>query len=303
MKVTHINLVDNDDPDTFAPKPIIASMAFRDPTTTRSYVAKGIAGLDADEIVPMYYGRNAVSNQRFYELSLNEREVVLKIALKPQLALGETYSSLRDNLYRHIQSRRSGLMEIQFLDSANPSVVNSLYGLVTKLESNLFDPEPDVTLTIECENGWIREKGETLEVPGGTTVTQFPTITDNISTAPHGFQFEIMFTGVNTSFTIQSGNFTVPEWKFKVTPGFIGAASHFQAGDHLYFSSEPGNKFLYMTRAGFGSVILPLVDRLEAGAVWPIIFPGVNSWWTVSTTSFTFTGLPSLTHHHTYWGV
>jgi hypothetical protein len=49
MKITNIDLLSSDDT-------LVANFSFRDPGTINPYIVKEIVGLDADEIVPKFYG-------------------------------------------------------------------------------------------------------------------------------------------------------------------------------------------------------------------------------------------------------
>ncbi len=89
MKITNIDLLSSAGIN-------MAHFSFRDPGATNPYIVKEIIGLDADAIIPKFYGLSQTSSSKYYSLSLEGREIVLSIALNPRFNLGETYSGLRD---------------------------------------------------------------------------------------------------------------------------------------------------------------------------------------------------------------
>ena len=282
MKLTSIDLYSNNQQ--------VASLSFRDPGSRNPYIAQNTTGLDAGEIVPKFYG-NSNSGKKQYNLSLVKREVVLLISLNPQFSLGKSYSDLRDDLYRAVASSRDGLVQLQFKNGS--STIACVSGFVTKFETGMFSKTPQVQMTINCEDGMLRSLNEISvdEVILGTSNT----IVDNASTAPHGFKFNITFNAPTTSFVIRDA--TVPDWLFTITPGVIGANTGFINNDQLYFSSAYNGRLVYIVRGG---VTIYLVDKIQPGSIWPILFPGPNDLELVSTGAFTWN---ELTYYQTYWGV
>lgn len=246
---------------------LIASLSFRDPSARNPYIARAIVGLDADEIVARFYGISQQSRARYYSLTLEKRDVVIRISLNPNFA-SQTYSDLRDNLYKMIASSRTGLIELRFNNKLGS--VAHVYGFIKKFEAPHFNEQPEVQITMECDDPILRglDRVEPIAVP---TQLSSATITDDLSTAPHGFIFDVTFTAPSPSFIIEES--ATPEWAFIVTPGTIGANTGFVTDDHLFYSSEAGNKYLYMIRGGN---TIHLVDKVIPESIWPIIFPGPN---------------------------
>ena len=262
-------------------------LSFRDPTRKNPFNIKAVVGLDADEISPRYYGVSGNNSLKYYNLMLQRRTIVLRIELSPSFAENQTYSDLRDRMYKMIASSRTGNVDLQF---KNENVVQATtLGFVSKFEAPHSTETPEIQITIECEDPMLKgPTGIVVDVEGfdpGIT-----TITDNVSTAPHGFQFEMEFSGSPGSFVIQD-----PRdygWKFEITP-----SGGFESGDVMYFSSEAKNKYLYIIR---DSVKIQLADGLSYTSVWPILFPGDNLFEVESSAELTWR---SITYYPTYWGV
>lgn len=268
----------------------VMTLSFRDPKSLNPYIAKGILGLDAEEIISKFYGTSGLSNDKYYDLTLKKRTIVLQVVLNPNFASGEkTYSTLRDDLYKLISSSRTGAVQLRFKNGVE--TVAAISGFVTKLESPQFTKAPEVQLTIDCDDPMFRSLTEVSLDVSDFNETQTVVI-DNDSTAPHGFQFGVIFTGTISSFTIK--DLQVPTWSFVVSLAGTDLVE-FVSGDKLQFSSEYNNRYLILVR---GANTYHMVDRIEFGSVWPVIFPGENS--LVCSAEL---GWEYITYYPTYWGV
>ena len=78
----------------------------------------------------------------------------------------------------------------------------------------------------------------------------------------------------------------------KITPN-----GGFLVNDVLHFSSDYGAKDLYVTR---GSVVTHLIDKIEPGSIWPVLFPGATEIYFVNFGKFTWNYLE---YHSAFWGV
>ncbi len=248
---------------------------------TQSYIITAASGLDVDELKPIYYGSGQFSAQKFYNLKPKPRDISLKIKLNPQLSLSQTPSSLRDGLYRAVAAARDGVVQLRFNSGLIP--VATISGFVTKFEAPLFTNSPEVQLTVHCDYPMFRSNAR--NVVGGLLKTT-AIISDTTSTAPHGFRMQITFTAALTNFQIAIPGF---DWSFNVNTSFA-------IGDVFNFSSEEDNRYLYRNRGG---TITHLTDQLVIPAVWPLIFPGNNSF-VFSSASFNWN---DFSYYDTYWGV
>lgn len=281
MKVTSVDIY-------IADSNLAASFSFRDPTSQNAYIAKEISGLDADEILPKFYGVDLGSRKQ-YDLLLGKRDIVIKIGLNPDYSLGQTYPGLRDDLYKVISSSRTGLIEIQFKNGA--TVKAAISGFVTKFETLTFTKTPEIQMTVSCNDSMLRAvEGINVDIED-LDADEF-VVTDTESTAPHGFSFGVIFTDTVDTFTVQ--DVEPANWMFEV--GLTGSPlEEFVDGDELHFSSEANSRYLYIVR---DLEITHLIDRIFPTSVWPILFPGTNN--------FKFSGslnLDYITYFPTYWGV
>jgi hypothetical protein len=267
----------------------IITFSLRDYDPTARYIVRNIVGLDAEEIVPKFYGFGLNTKPKFYDFGLSAREIVIRIVLNPDFRSDESYSDVRDTLYRSISATRTGMTALHF--KSGGTVVSKISGFITKFEVPYFVKLPEVQLTVRCDDPMFRGINPVIFAPAEMKTTNPILIPDSLSTSPHGFSMQLTFKATAPSFTIQDVP-TNPEWKFKVTP-----SGGFLSGDVLYFSSDYSNKYLYMVRAG---TTTHLLDRLEPTSIWPILFPGANSFHFVDIASFNWN---TVEYYAAYWGV
>lgn len=268
-------------------EPINFSLRDLDPLSR--YQVRTIIGLDAEELVPKFYGRGYTYGEKFYDFGMKPRDIVARIVLNPDYRLNESPSDIRDDLYRAISADRSGRVVLHF--KSGGTVVSRIFGFITKFEVPYFTKLPEVQITIRCDDPLFRGINpvvfEAADLPTDTTLM----IPDSLSTAPHGFTMHLTFTNPVPSLTIRDTP-ADSEWQFKVTP-----SGGFLTGDILFFSSEFSNKFLYISR---GATHIDLIDKIEPTSIWPLIFPGRNDFFFVEALSFDWS---SIEYYAAYWGV
>lgn len=280
MKVTSVLLISE-----YSDTEESIEFSFRDSRRLQPYNVKAIVGLDADEIIPKFYlGSN---NSKFYSLALAKREVVVRVELNPSFDDGETHSDLRDALYKKIASWRTGLIGLAFKNGAD--IVAFVQGHVVKFEASHMTQNPEVQITISCKEPLLRAPERTI-VDVSAFNEALIVLTDDESTAPHGMQFQVDVLATRSQFKLTDP--TNLSWSLTVVPfgGFLN-------GDSIFFSSELDNKYFYMTRA---SVVYHLASVISPGSVWPVMFPGDNSFALENPTSFNWA---AISYYHTYWGV
>jgi hypothetical protein len=285
MRLTRLSLYSSD-----LSEAISFSLRYADPEA--QYIVRSIVGLDAEEIISKFYGFGLKTKPRFYDLSLKPRDIVMRISLNPNFRIDESYSDVRDQLYRAISATRSGLVTIHLLSGA--TTVAKIQGYISKFESSYFVETPEVQLTIRCDDPMFRAINP-VSLDGDDISSVSPmVIGDSLSTAPHGFTMKTTLQFSGTVFNIQDDP-TNPEWKFTVTP----LAPGFQNGDELYLSSEYSDKALYMVRAG---VTTYLADKIAPSSVWPLLFPGANEFYFVVQQPG-YVVVDEVEFYPAYWGV
>jgi len=281
MRVTNVSLYSgNREAITFS---------LRDTNSSDQYMVREMIGLDGEELIPRFYGFGLKTKPKFYDFRMKPRDIVIRLVLNPRFNLDESYSDVRDTLYRAISAVRTGLVTLHF--NSGGTTVARISGFITKFEVPHFTPLPEVQLTIRCDDPIFRAINPVVYDPSELKITNPIILADSLSTTPHGFQMQVTFKANTPSFTIQD-ELTNPEWLFRVIP-----AGGFLTGDILNFSSDYSNKYLYMTRGG---IVTHLIDKLQPQSIWPIIFPGASTFYFLDIANFNWN---KIEYYAAYWGV
>lgn len=266
------------------------TFALNEQDSNYRYMIKGLVGIDAEDIIPKFYGFGNVSGKKMYEFTMKPRDIVARVSLNPRFGINEDVSEIRDALYRLISANRFGELTIQF--NSGSSIVSTIKGLVTKFEVAHFTKTPEAQMTIHCNDPMFRSIVP-IDIPPAELPSTNPVLlTDQPSTAPHGFNFKVKFTAVTSTFAIQDDP-TTPDWKFEVTP-----ATSFQIDDELHFSSEYGAKRVFWNKTV--GVDVELMDKVLPDSVWPQIFPGLNTFYFPQIANFDWL---EVKHYSAYWGI
>jgi hypothetical protein len=273
---------------------VIATFDLSSMTPNSPYILKGVTGLSASDVMPMNYG-SSFTGVPYYEMSLGNRDISLKIGLNPVYSESGTRVDLRDTLYKAIYSARDPRL---WFDIYNGTLhVATIGGLVTKLEASHFTAKPDVELTIRCSDPFFKANSRTeIET---TNYNQLPhlVVDYNNGTAPVGFRASFQLNSSADSFGFLSGDDC---WEFIVEHEFL-------AGDIVYFSSEYGEKNIYSYSPSLHtstfSGITRLADKLTSTAIWPVLFPGTNSFELTAPPGVSNFTLVTCSYHASFWGV
>lgn len=264
-------------------------LSFKDPRRLNPYNVLSIDGLDADNIIPKHYGDG------LYDMSLNDRQLTMKIQLNPQFSINETPSDLRDALYKTIASSRTGLIEFQFKNGT--TIVAVLSGWVVKMGASLSERESQVLLTIKAQEPMLRAPTRTVvNVSGFSTASQV--FSDDLSTAPHGYILEVRVTISDIAGIINIYDPLDDSWYFQISPP---SGSSFILGDIIHVSSEQDTKDIYLIHDGDPPTSKHyLAEGIVFGSVWPLMFPGQNQ---LAFSNNTHLQWVALSYYPTYWGV
>lgn len=243
------------------------------------YILKEAQGLDPPNLSSIVDGFDIYGSPVMGSVP-DKRQIVFKIGLNPRL--GQSYGSLRDELYKFIN--RTVLVDLM-LDSL---IIAQASGYIQIVDSVHFSNQPDIELTVECEDGEFVSPFS-VDIPISDLNTLEPIINYEDGTAPTGFEFQFNVTANHTGFTISSP--ANDNMEFNLNYPFI-------IGDVVTVSTQPRDKRVTLFRA---SVLYDIAGYVNSGAVWPKLYPGVNafewdfaaSWMTWATAFY----IPR------YWGV
>lgn len=258
------------------------------PDVRNPYLLKGIAGTDAEEIIPMFYGQGSESHEKYYDMKMPARELVIRIGLNPNYQLSQRAGDLRDNLLRMISSKRGGLIQIRLNDGAVSTAAIS--GFITKFVGPITGKEPEAQITIRCDDPLFKALTPTNAILASIADSPF-TVIDPVSTAPHGFKMKVAFSANHSDFVmVPTGG--SPDWEFQIDYDFL-------TGDELYISSDTDDKHVYRVRS---AATLHLADLIVPGSIWPIMFPEEENEFTITGHNDDMT-IDEWYWYETFWGI
>lgn len=283
---------------TDAPDVVHAEFLIRGISRNDRYLLKGTTGLDVQDVSQVdagYYVNpfppNIVSN--FNDTVLKDRVITLSLGLNPDYKENQEVGQLRDLLYKIIAYSRQKDLQICFFFKTPTGVSQaSLYGSIVKMESDLYTNDPDIKITIDCDDPYFRSPSyvvlDDVDHWGGDGHESEPVWTDALSTAPHGFNFQFYFTEAADHFYLMNSDYEA----------FIIDHS-FAQYDTLIMSSEYKMKDVFIV----SGTPVHLMDKIRAGSIWPVMFPGENSFKAHNLFESSPGIFQEISYRHAYWGV
>lgn len=269
---------------------LVIPFSFRDPRRQNAYNVRAIFGLDPDSIVSRSSGTSGPNGRVQHSFTLEQRELIIRAHMNPAFGSNETYSDLRDSIYRLIAACRHGYVTIKFLNGE--TVVATVSGNITKVESPQFNQTQEIQITVEAEDPMLRAP-DAIDVDLTGLDPEETLVVDDISTAPHGVTLEVTLGAALASVSLgDDPELPQCDWIFEVTP-----SGGFEIGDVLHISSEIKNKKVYIDRS---STIIHLADVISPNSSWPMIFPGDNGFSFQDPTDLTWT---TIQHRPAFWGI
>lgn len=243
------------------------------------YILKEAQGLDPPNLSSIVEGFDINGNPVMGSIP-DKRQIVFRIGLNPRL--GQSYGSLRDALYKYIN--RTVLVDLM-----NGSlIIAQAQGYIQVVESVHFSNQPNVQMTVECEDGEFLAPFA-VDIPLSDLTTLEPIINYEDGTAPTGFEFQFNVTANHTGFTISSPANDNNEFNLNYP---------FLIGDVVTVSTQPKDKRVTLLRA---AVTYDIAGYVNSGAVWPKLYPGVNAFeWTFEASWMTWVYARYIPR---YWGV
>lgn len=228
------------------------------------YILRNCVGLGPPGFLQVVEGfdTNGVS---VYTSFPEDREISARVSFN--LGAGKSISELRSTLYKYI----SRSLRIELLNGSN--IVAVTYGYISNVDTSHFSNDPDVEITIKCDYADFMAPESVSFVEASLSVAS-PILTYNEGDAPTGLDLHFK----STSATPIAG-FTISNYaKFwhdgsTITNSFDLDFSILQ-NDEIFLSTHPQNKRLTLLRS---AVTYDLAGYLNSGAVWPKLYPGVNT--------------------------
>ncbi len=242
------------------------------------YILKGADGL-GPPVVDVSIATSTVQGGTYQGRRPQNREIVLRVGLNPNYKLGQTAAGLRDTLYGMLTPAAADALPVKLMK--DDIVVAETTGYVSNIVIVPFSKEPEVQITIPCIEPYFSSPNLVTLVPTSKTGFVIP----NNGTAPTGFEMEITFLPSGINWTLNGLG------SEKMTFDYI-----FQNGDKLKFNTNPGQRFIQVTR---NNVPINIIHTLTPDSVW-LMLRGGNNAFTIFNPVFNW-GFVS--YKPKYWGL
>jgi len=232
------------------------------------FILKGIDGLGPPDFL-VNIGKTLSQSGVYQGSQPQQRQLVVRVGLNPDYSVGETVEGLRETLYGMIVPT-SGVTTFQLWNGATLTAI--ALGWVAKMEIVPFAKDPEVQITIDCQDAYFTAP-EFIDLDLSTMSKTTLTI-DNIGSVPTGFYLQITLTSNLSSFSLIRSNPTDE----------IFTVHAFLSGDTFEIDTRDGLRDVYSVRSGIKTSLLD-VTVFDPG--WLQLRRGINSF-AMSSTSFNY---------------
>lgn len=267
----------------------VAIFDFNNINQDTPYILTGATGLSADNVFQSNYTQNRYGIE-LYSMSIESREIALKISLNPTYSSSGEKEDLRDNLYRAIYS--SYIPSLWFDVYNGSTFVATINGIVTKMESSLFTSKPEIDIILKCYDPFFRSTTRTT-IPTQAYSAGILTHTYSQGTAPVGFEAEFSLSSDASYFSLDYD----ADSAFRIEFDFL-------AGDTIRIVTTDNTRDVIIPRSASNRPEpIRIANSITSYSAWPVLFPGLNQ--ITVTTSNRTSGLSFLggSYYKSYWGI
>lgn len=271
--------------DEHGPKAL--ALPIRGLTTKDSLLLRKITGLGPPDPT-LFIGEYARDGGTYQGRRVGKRNVVITIDLNPNPALEETVQGLREFLYKLFMDPLVDAEHVQLVLHDDLNNERYLYGYAEKFDSDIFEAENLVMVSIICPDPYIRDiESVTLEHAGGGWAT---VPFSYKGSAEAGFEVEINITSPTSILTLDNNGRTM-----------IFDDFDFEIGDVVNINTNRGSRDATITREG---ITMPLIAALTPASRWLELHSANNTLRVYGETPTDIhAAIKSLEYTATYWGV
>lgn len=251
------------------------------------YLVKASSGLEPTQITQVVEGFDS-NGVPIYGPVAEKRSMSFKVGLTP--GRNRSFGELRDDLYKYMA--RS--VVVSFMNGS--MVVARTRGHIRNVDASHFTSQPEVVVMVECEHGELVAP-EAVHIPFSVIDSPQPLIAYPEGTAPAGLDLQFEVTTNHSNFSIFNhaqvwhASEGAVDTLFKVTYAFLD-------GDVITISTHPRERRITLLR---GATTYDIAGYLNAGAVWPRLYSGVNVFsWDIEVD---WVNWLSASYTPRYWGV
>lgn len=226
------------------------------------FIVEEITGLDPVKANIVSSSFASLDGEQYQSSRREKRNPIIRLALEPDYVT-TSVQELRSTLYQWFMPKAR--VRLRFFSTNRPTV--DIEGRVESFDSALFIENPTATISILCFDPDFYTPTPTV-FQGATTPLSVETSHDYLGTVETGFLFKMFPNRDITAFTMShrrpDGNTSALAFQ---------SALPLIAGDELAISTQSGNKFVRLTRAGIATSILYAVSPQSS---WINLFQGTN---------------------------
>lgn len=206
-------------------------------------------------------------------------------------------SALRDRVYRAVNGASSGLIKLSIMYKNESQ--GYIVCVINNIDVDIFTSSPSLTVHMSAVNNTLFQSESDISVKldrvSVTPITNGMSIlvTDNASTAAHGFIVAITFNR-NLSGIKLVPAYNIEAWSFEINYDFLD-------GDIFYLISYPNQRDVYKLTGGISNAKQNLAAYIKPGSTWPLMRYGSNRFDITSSASGLTIG--AFTYRETFWGI
>lgn len=220
---------------------ILVDLPFGVESNNMPYLIKEIQGLGPTK-ANLSSSTSAGLDGIFIQASRRDaRNLVFKIGYRPDFLANNDVQSLRRRAYEYFPPEQK--LVLYFQDDAVETV--KIYGTVESHEPVMFSKDPEVVISIICEDPDFQSYRE-QSLSGFNNIAIDPSY---VATADTGFVLEFSATRAITTIRIEN-----------LVNDDIRYSSPLVAGDLLKISTVRGNKYAHLTRDGVTTNVLEFIE-------------------------------------------
>lgn len=229
---------------------------------SQGLIVESIEGLDPVKATIVSSSFAQLDGEQYQSARREKRNIVINLALEPDYAVGSV-QGLRNLLYHFFMPKAR--VKLRFFSVGQPTV--DIEGRIETFVAPKFAKDPTAAISILCFDPDFFTPDVVL-VPGNTVSTATETTLNYNGSVETGFLFKLFPNRDVSEFTIyhRPADDTLRALEFQSPTPMI-------AGDVLAISTQPGNKYATLTRAGVGTSIL---YGISPQSNWINLFPGPN---------------------------
>lgn len=229
---------------------------------SNGFIVENIDGLDPVKATIVSSSFAQLDGEQYQSARREKRNLIIRLALEPNYAVNSV-QGLRNTLYQFFMPKSR--VRLRFFSVGLP--VLDIKGRIESFDAPKFTKEPTATISILCFDPDFFDPTPVL-INGNTVATGTETTHTYPGTVETGFLFKLLINRAITEFTMyhRPSDDSLRALEFQ-------SPLPMEAGDVLAISTQPGNKYATLTRAGVATSIL---YGISPQSNWINFFPGPN---------------------------